>query len=70
MKSISIEDMRIADSLSDAYTTAKFLERQGISLENFNLGNVHDEIEEAVTDHNLPVTQVVNGEQIQGYLIR
>jgi len=68
MRTVSVADLR-HETVSDAYTTCKFIERQGISLEDFNLGNVHDEIEEAVDDHALPVTQVIDGGQIQGYII-
>lgn len=81
MKTICLEDINPHDSLFDAYSTCKFIERQGISLDEFTLGNCHDAIEEAVDDHDLPVTQVIyeqsyptrNGiysnVSIEGYLI-
>ena len=81
MKIIHLEDINIHDSLSDTYSTCKFIERQGIPIDEFTLGNCHDAIEEAVDDYNLPITQVVyeqsyptnNGIQswttIEGYII-
>lgn len=81
MKTIDINDINPHDSLVDAYSTCKFLERQGIELDEVTLGNVHDEIEEAVNNHNLPITQVIyeqsyptdNGihswTSIEGYII-
>ena len=69
MRTVSAEDVSITDTVHDAYSTCKFIERQGISLEDFNLGNVHDEIEDAVDDNALPVVQVIRSNQIQGYLI-
>lgn len=69
MRTVSVEELSITDTVCDAYSTCKFIERQGISLEEFNLGNVHDEIEDAVDDNELPVTQVIDSNQIQGYLI-
>lgn len=81
MKTICLEDVTTHDSVFDAYSTCKYLERQGIELDEVTLGNVHDEIEEAVDNHNLPITQVIyeqsyptrNGiysnVSIEGYLI-
>ena len=81
MRTISIEDLPAHESVSDTYSTCKFIERKGISLDEFTLGNCHDAIEEAVDDNDLPVTQVVyeqsypteNGIQswvsIEGYII-
>ena len=69
MKTVSVEDLSIGDCVSDAYSTCKYIERHGVSLEDFNLGNVHDEIEEAVDDHDLPIIQVLEENQIQGYII-
>lgn len=59
MKTICLEDVNTHDSVFDAYSTCKYLERQGIELDEITLGNVHDEIEEAVDNHNLPITQVI-----------
>lgn len=81
MKIICLEDINIHDSVSDAYSTCKFIERQGIPIDEFTLGNCHDAIEEAVDDHDLPITQVIyeqsyptsNGihscTSIEGYII-
>ena len=81
MKTICLEDVNTHDLVFDAYSTCKFLERQGIQIDEVTLGNVHDEIEEAVDNNNLPITQVVyeqsyptnNGihswTSIEGYII-
>lgn len=69
MRTVSAEDLSISDTIHDAYSTCKYIERQGISLEEFNLGNVHDEIEDAVDDNALPIIQVIWSNQVQGYLI-
>jgi hypothetical protein len=70
MKVINVEDIDIGDTLCDAYTTSKYIERQGYSLDNFSLGNVHDEIEEATDELMLPITQVINDSDIvEGYII-
>ncbi len=69
MKTITIEDVRFPEAIQDAYLTCKYLERQGIPLDSVTLGNVHDSIEEAVDDHQLPITQVVIENNIEGYLI-
>lgn len=80
MKTINIEDVRFPESIQDSYMTCKYLERKGIPLDEVTLGNVHDSIEEAVDDYNLPITQVIIerdyliGENpapdiIEGYLI-
>ena len=53
MRTVSAEDLSISDTIHDAYSTCKYIERQGISLEEFNLGNVHDEIEDAVESQSL-----------------
>lgn len=58
MKSIDINDINPHDSLVDAYSTSKFIERQGIEIDEFTLGNCHDAIEEAVDDNDLPIIQV------------
>lgn len=69
MKTVESKDLGIGDNIHDAYSTCKYIERQGISLEDFNLGNIHDEIEEATDDHCLPIVQVTDSNQIKGYLI-
>ena len=78
MKVIDIEDVRFPESIQSAYMTCKYLERQGIGLDEVTLGNVHDIIEEAVDDHQLPITQVIenryftgneSSDTIEGYLI-
>lgn len=80
MKTLNIEDVNSPESILDAYTTCKWMERKGIPLDTITLGNVHDAIEEAVDDNQLPITQVIiernfliNNEQapdlIEGYLI-
>ena len=81
METICLEEVN-KDALFDVYSTCKFLERQGIEIDEVTLGNCHDAIEEAVDGHNLPITQVIyeqsyptdNGIQswisIEGYLIR
>ena len=63
MKVINIADAGF-EVLSDPYTTSKYIERQGYSLDNFSLGNVHDEIEEATDTLQLPITQVINDSDI------
>lgn len=70
MKVINIEEINFHSTISDPYTTSKYIERQGHSLDNFNLGNVHDEIEEATDELHLPITQVINSSDIiEGYII-
>ena len=70
MKVINMENISIADTLCDAYTTSKYIERKGYSLDNFSLGNVHDEIEEATDEMQLPIVQVINDSDIiEGYII-
>ena len=69
MKTILLEDISY-ESLTDSYNTCKYIERQGISLEEVTLGNVHDIIEELTDDHWLPITQVINlDNMIEGYII-
>lgn len=69
MKTILLEDIGY-ESLTDSYNTCKYIERQGISLEEVTLGNVHDIIEELTDDHWLPITQVINlDNMIEGYII-
>ena len=68
MRTIDVEDVRY-ESITDAYDTCKWIERKGISLEDITLGNVHDEIEEIVDDHCLAISQVLNGNSIEGYII-
>ena len=81
MKTLNIEDVPFPGMIQDAYMTCKYLERKGIPLDTVTLGNCHDAIEEAVDNHQLPVTQVIiegayptsNGiftwVSIEGYLI-
>ena len=70
MKTIDIEDVCFPEAINDAYLTCKYIERQGISLDSVTLGNVHDSIEEAVDDHQLPITQVITvPDTIEGYII-
>ena len=70
MRTINVEDMGIADALCDTYSTCKYLERQGVSLEGYTFGNAHDEIEEATDDLCLPIVQVINPDGvIEGYII-
>lgn len=69
MKSIDLEDVAY-ESITDTYSTCKYIERKGITLDGFTLGNVHDMIEEIVDDTWLPITQVINPDnQIEGYII-
>lgn len=69
MRSIALEDVRY-ESLTDSYSTCKYIERRGISLEDVTLGNVHDLIEEMVDEHWLPIIQVINPDNmIEGYII-
>lgn len=69
MKTILLEDIGY-EALTDSYNTCKYIERQGISLEEVTLGNVHDIIEELTDDHWLPITQVINPDNvIEGYVI-
>ena len=70
MRCINIEDVVGFEVISDAYHTCKYIERQGISLEEVTLGNAHNIIEEIVDDNNLPITQIVNPDNmIEGYII-
>lgn len=69
MKSLDIADVSF-ETIHDTYNTCKYLERQGISLEEVTLGNAHDVIEEIVDDHQLPITQIINPDNIiEGYII-
>jgi len=69
MKTITTDDVT-HESIIDSYSTCKYIERQGISLEEVTLGNVHDCIEEMVDNHWLPITQVINPDNmVEGYLI-
>lgn len=69
MKTIATEDIGFK-TITDAYDTCKYIERQGISLEDVTIGNAHDIIEELVDDHWLPITQVINHDNmIEGYII-
>jgi len=69
MRIISVEDIAF-ETVTDTYSTCKYIERQGISLEDVTLGNAHDMIEEVVDDHQLPITQIINPDnQIEGYII-
>jgi len=69
MRCVNIEDIGFG-VITDTYRTCKYIERQGISLEDVTLGNAHDVIEEIVDDHNLPITQIINDSDIiEGYII-
>lgn len=69
MRCVNIEDIGF-EVITDTYSTCKFIERQGISLEEVTLGNAHDVIEELVDGHNLPITQIINDSDIiEGYII-
>ena len=69
MRTIDLADVN-HESINDTYSTCKYIERQGISLEEVTLGNAHDEIEEATDDLCLPIIQVLNPEGIiEGYII-
>lgn len=81
MRTIDIQDINPHESISDVYTTCKYIERKGIPIDEFTLGNCHDAIEEVVDNLQLPITQVLleesyptdNGIQsnisIEGYII-
>ena len=69
MKSMNLEDVRFPEMIQDPYMTCKFIERKGIAIDEVTLGNVHDCIEEAVDDHQLPITQVCQQDTIEGYII-
>lgn len=80
MKVMNIEDVRFPEAIQDSYMTCKYLERQGIPIDEVTLGNVHDLIEEIVDDNQLPIVQVIiennyliNNEPapdtIEGYII-
>lgn len=69
MKTLSVEDLAF-ETVTDTYSTCKWIERQGISIEEITQGNAHDVIEEIVDDHCLPISQIINPDnQIEGYLI-
>lgn len=68
MKTITLDDVR-HELILDSYSTCKYIERQGVSLEDVTLGNVHKAIEEMVDDHKLPVTQILNDNMVEGYII-
>ena len=69
MKTIDIEDVDY-QTIHDTYSTCKYIERQGVSLEKYSLGNCHDEIEDATDELNLPIIQVINPDGIiEGYII-
>ena len=80
MKTIDIQDIT-HESISDVYTTCEYIERKGIPIDEFTLGNCHEAIEEAVDDNQLPITQVLLEESyptdngirswtsIEGYII-
>lgn len=69
MKTVPVEDVDY-NRILDSYSTCKYLERQGFSLEEVNLGNVHDFIEEITDNTWLPITQVINPDNlIEGYII-
>jgi len=69
MKTLSLEDVQFTEAINDTYSTCKYIERQGISLEDITLGNAHDMIEEIADDYQLPITQILQGNVIEGYLI-
>lgn len=69
MKCLKLKDVRFPETIQSPYMACKYLERNGIPLDNVNLGNYHKIIEEAVDNNQLPVTQVINEENIEGYLI-
>lgn len=69
MKTLNIEDVGF-EVITDTYRTCKYIERQGIEIDTVTLGNAHDIIEEIVDDHQLPITQILNPDNIvEGYVI-
>ena len=69
MKTINLEDIGHG-TITDTYSTCKYIERQGISLETVTLGNAHDVIEEITDDYQLPIAQIINPDNlVEGYLI-
>ena len=69
MRCIDVEDVGF-ETVVDTYSCCKYIERQGISLEEVTLGNAHDVIEELVDDHHLPIVQIVNPDNmVEGYII-
>lgn len=69
MKVMNITDVGF-ESIVDAYSTCKWIERQGISVETVTLGNAHEVIEEITDNCRLPVVQVINPNNIiEGYII-
>ena len=70
MKTIDVADVMLFETVTDTYSTCKYIERQGISLEEVTLGNANDVIEEITDDYNLPITQIVNPDNaVEGYII-
>jgi len=70
MKTIDIADVD-HEAITDTYHTCKYIERLGIPLVGFTLGNAHDMIEEIVDNTWLPIVQVINPDnQIEGYIIK
>jgi len=69
MRTIDLSDLR-HEPINDTYSTCKYIERQGISLESVTLGNAHDVIEEITDDYQLPIIQIINHNNlIEGYVI-
>lgn len=70
MNTLNIEYVRFPEAIQSPYMTCKYLERKGIPLDEVTLGNVHEVIEEAVDDNQLPITQVIiERNLVEGYLI-
>lgn len=69
MKTLTIDEVN-PKNITDTYDTCKYLERQGISLEAVTIGNAHQIIEEIVDEFRLPVTQIINPDNVvEGYHI-
>ena len=69
MKILNIEDVT-PGSIQCPYMTCKYLERKGIPLDEVTLGNVHEVIEKAVDENQLPIIQVKQApDLVEGYLI-
>ena len=69
MRTIGLDDVGY-EAIADTYTCCKYIERQGIEITDVTLGNAHDVIEEITDDYQLPITQIINPDNIiEGYLI-
>lgn len=69
MRTVDVEDVN-HEAISDTYSTCKYIERQGIEITDVTLGNAHDVIEEITDDYQLPITQIINPDNIiEGYII-